>query len=80
MTFRFKVERVADLAIPLFWPDPSDANNTIYSGRWVREITFVRVPDPMRGGVGSLILQLTEPDEIDAFTPGQVVEMELTPS
>lgn len=80
MTFRFKVERVADLAIPLFWPDPSDPNNTIHSGRWVQEITLTRVPHPMRGGVGSAVLQLLEPDEIDAFKPGQVVEMELTPS
>ena len=80
MMFRFRVEKVSQLAIPLFWPDPSDEKNTIHSGEWVREVTLTRVPDPMRGGVGTVVLQLTEPDEIGAFSPGQVVEMELTPA
>ena len=76
MTLKFKVSKVADLAVPLFVPDPSDPNNTIDSGKWTQEITFSLVPDPMRGGVGTLVLQV--PDLPQVFRPGQFCEMRLS--
>ena len=32
----------------------------------------------MRGGLGTLVLQLTELEQVGYFSPGQVVEVELT--
>lgn len=73
----FKVEKVADVATPLFVPDPSDPNNTVDSGYWVQEVTLSRVPDPMRGGLGTITLWLNEVEQIRKFGPGQVVTVEL---
>ena len=77
MTLRFKVEKVADLNVPLFAPDPLDDKNTIDSGFWVQEITLSRIPDPMRGGVGTLVFQVNESNDVGRFQPGQVVMVEL---
>lgn len=77
MTFKFRVEKVADLRHPAFFPDPNDAGNTIDSGKWTQEVTLERLPDPMRGGLGSLVLQLNNEDEIGAFQPGQTVTVKV---
>lgn len=73
MTFKFIVEKVADLRYPAFFPDPNDPLNTVYSGKWTQEVTLERLPDPLRGGVGSLVLQLNNEDEIGHLTPGETV-------
>lgn len=79
MTFVFIVDKVADTRVPLFVPDPNDSLNTMDSGKWVQEITLSRVPDAVRGGVGTLVLQLTEEDQIGQFIPGQTLHVELGP-
>lgn len=77
MTFKFRVEKVADLRYPAFFRDPNDPLNTVDSGKWTQEVTLERIPDPMRGGLGSLVLQLNNEDEIGQFEPGQEVTVKV---
>lgn len=80
MTFRFRVEKVADLRYPAFFPDPNDPLNTVYSGKWTQEVTLERTEDPARpgrGGLGTLVLTLNDEDQIGGFEPGETVTVQI---
>ena len=77
MIFRFQVEKVADLKHKAFAPDPNDPLNTVPTGQHVQELHLELVPDPLRGGRGSLMVQLNDPEAIGTFDPGDLVEVEL---
>ena len=77
MTFKFQVEKVADLRYPAFFPDPNDPYNTIDSGKLTQEVTLLRLEDPLRGGLGTLTLQLNNEDEIGHLSPGEKVTVKI---
>lgn len=77
MTFKFRVEKVANLRYPAFFPDPNDPGNTVNSGLLTQEVTLERIPDPVRGGLGSLVLQLNNEGEIGHLDPGEMVTVKV---
>lgn len=73
MMLYFRVEKVAQLRHKLFIPDPNDPNNTIDSGRYIEELTLELIPDALRGGRGSAVVQLFNADHVGMFKPGDKV-------
>jgi hypothetical protein len=83
--FTFVVSKVADTSQPLFAPDPKDPRNTFDTGRWVQELTLIRLPDRFApgalvggGGLGSMTFTLNDLEKVGKFSPGQKVTVELT--
>jgi hypothetical protein len=48
------------------------------SGKHVQEVTLELVPDLARGGLGSMTVQLHDPQQIGILKPGMRVKVEVT--